>query len=302
MNKLKIFFPVDTSWGLVMHRITYDIQRFAPHDKFEFVDTYEKCDIAFWHLIGPNKVQKEKPYVILFHCFGRDRGEIAMREIWLENFKQAEMVYGYYPLHKFIGEDDMKEINYVRQPWGVDNTIFYRMPEVKKQFTCVATGYVAQTEALLELYRACKAVGGKLLHIGGSLDREVGLLNPMYYERICNVSDDDMRRAYNSAYWVSGLRRVEGYEIPALEGFVCGAQPICFNIEDFYPYWFGDFANFIPQGSVDDTTEALAKLFSVQPLINSKKIEEIKNKFDTEKLSRGFWDVLIQSLTNKKII
>ena len=63
--KKKIFFPLDPNWGLVMQRITLDIQRFAPPE-FEFVDSHEKADIVFWHVIGPRKIPNDKPYVMLF--------------------------------------------------------------------------------------------------------------------------------------------------------------------------------------------------------------------------------------------
>ena len=286
--KKKIFFPLDPNWGLVMQRITLDIQRFAPPE-FEFVDSHEKADIVFWHVIGPRKIPNDKPYVMLFHCFGRDRGETALNTLWNPSFKNALMVYGYYPLHKFLKEEDMKEINYVRRPWGVDPELFYKEPSIPKKFTCLATGYVSKTESILELYRACEKVGGKLLHIGGPIEDEVGILNPMYYQRVHNITDHQMREAYNSCKWTSALRRIEGYELPALEGFLCGSQPICFDIPDFYKHWFGDFATFVPHSSEETVTNELAKLFQTDPLISDKKVKEVTDKFNVEKLSMEFW-------------
>ncbi|MCK4554861.1 hypothetical protein KAU19_07975 [Candidatus Parcubacteria bacterium] len=284
-KKIKIYFPLDSAWGIVLQRITYDIQRNAP-ENFEFVHSYEECDILFTHIIGQREIKKDKPYVVFFHCFGLDRGSQVMDK-FTEMFKNALMVYTYYPINEFL--PSMEGINLMRRPWGVDSSIFYRMPEVPKTYTCLATGYVARTEAILELYRACEAVNGKLLHIGGSIEKEVGMLNPIYYERHLGITDNDMRKAYNACQWVSGLRRHEGFEIPALEGFLCGAQPICFDIPIFYNHWFSDFATFIPHSSQEIVTEELIKLFKTKPLISSQKMETVKEKFDVNKLSSEFW-------------
>jgi len=285
MKNLKIFFPLDPNWGVVMHRITYDFQRNAPKG-IEFVSTYEEADMVFWHILAPRELPKDKPCMIFFHCFGLDRGEQVMDE-FVKMFRQAKMVYSYYPLEKYL--PTMEGINYMRRPWGVDSSIFYRMPEVKKQYTCLATGYVASTEAIMELYRACEAVNGKLLHIGGPLDAEVGFLNPMFYERAIGISDDDMRRVYNMCHWTSALRRHEGFELPAMEGLLCGSQPICFDVPDFYNHWFSDFATFVPHTNPDKVTDELIKLFKTTPLVSQGKIDSVKERFDVNKLAKEFW-------------
>lgn len=286
MNKtIKIFAPLSTDWGVVMQRITYDFQRNAP-DWVKFVNTYEEADMVFWHILAPRDLPKDKPCLIFFHCFGLDEGEQIMSG-FVDMFRQAKMVYSYYPLEKFL--PTMEGINYMRRPWGVDANLFYKMPEVKKTYTCLATGYVASTEAIMELYRACEAVNGKLLHVGGPLDAEVGVLNPIFYERVIGLTDDDMRRAYNSCHWTSALRRHEGFELPAIEGLLCGSQPICFDIPDFYNHWFSDFATFIPHASVGKVTEELIKLFKTTPLISQDKIDKVKEEFNVNKLAGEFW-------------
>ena len=92
---------------------------------------------------------------------------------------------------------------------------------------------------------------------------------------------------YRSCDFGSGLHRIEGFEFPVLEGLLCGARPICFDLP-CYRAWFDGLAEFIPEDL--NVVENLVKLFIKGPRpVTEKEKAIVKKRFNWQKICKGFW-------------
>ena len=86
---------------------------------------------------------------------------------------------------------------------------------------------------------------GYISHVGANMRYGPGYV---HYE---NVPDETMAWLYSSSKLSVGLRRIEGFELPIIEGAACGAVPVAFDLE-CYRHWFNDIAIFIDhEGDVE---------------------------------------------------
>jgi len=299
---MKVWFDTVSKLGIAMHRIEGAIKKYKPDDVY-FVNNFDDADIAFHHIIGKTdesdtSLINAKPYVIVFHCF--EKGWVNQDGISEDNlndefykqlFKNALAVITFLPLHKWF------EGNFIFTPWGVDSDRFYLTNEDDdREYLSMMTGYVSKTEAIEEMWLATKEVGGKALHVGKYMDFGDG------YVWTEGVSDRTMRDFYNSTVYVSGLRRSMGFEMPVLEGALCGARPICFDTPCYY--WFKDFALYVPEtGTLDEgvdseLVENLKKILEQKhPRLGHETIQEIQEKFDWRILCNRIWQLIPSSRT-----
>jgi len=112
------------------------------------------------------------------------------------------------------------------------------------------------------------------------------------YNNACKISVGELRELYNKSKYVSALRRIEGFEKPAMEGLLCGARPICFDTP-LYRYWYGDLAEYVPECAEKETSKAIEQVFSGEhrAVTNEEMLTAI-NKFGWRNVSINFWDRL----------
>lgn len=290
---MKVFFYRRPDLGMAFLRIEHYFKLFAPK-LFRWVGDINNADLAIVNIVGMEDIyytlNLQIPYVIVFHCPLPDTNAIQ------EAFSRAVAIYSFLDLSNFKG-------NIMRGGWGVDPTLFYVEPFMEKQFTILATGMVAHTEALGEIYQACVRIGGRMLHAGPDVSHQIRHLNPQYYYQQYFYDPNLLRLAYNSAKFVSGLRRDTGFELPVLEGLLCGCRPICFDFE-VYRYYFNDFAIFIKQTGAtftytdfEDITQQLVDVFQNKYTpVTKEEIEEAKKRFAWEVIVQKFWNFILQSL------
>lgn len=152
-------------------------------------------------------------------------------EEWQNIWSQSLGVVSYYNL----------PTSYLRLPLGYDPNIFYLespyygyTATTNRPYDILVTGYLDGGEVIKPLMDYFRTV----VHIGPNFDLGEG------YYNYNNISDDKMRELYNRCKYVSGLRYVEGFELPILEGAACGCIPITFDLE-CYKHWFYDMAIFV---------------------------------------------------------
>lgn len=224
-------------------RVIAALQRYAPPD-VEFTD-HSEADLIFYQVNGRLEHLKRriegdsKPYVIVQHAFKSTLNPEAAD--WLPVWKGAVLVWSHY---------DLPTDKLFRSPLGVDDC-FYYAPFLKKYYQVLVHGTY-----LTEGVRECVIAAGNkpVAHLGDKFSRP-------NVEHFKDVSDDEVGVLYNSSIYVSGLRRVEGFELPAAEGLVCGARPILFDREH-YRYHYGDLAEYIPEGPREQVLADLTFLFS----------------------------------------
>ena len=276
--RLKVFYR-NFATNLWNNDNRSNLIRYAPSDVI-FVNDINDADLQIvdiTRLSDRNNI-KHKNYIALFHCFGEWSEE--KHEDYLDIFKNAVMVYSHLDLSEF-GD----KINYTRGPWGVDEDIFYRSSGYGKQFMIVTTGTIAETEGISECVAACDALGGRLMHIG----RNLGYKNKSY-ENAVNLTQTQMQTMYNSSFFVNGMRRVEGFEKPVIEGALCGARPICFDTP-LFRHWYKDIPVYVEEAEFNVTASNIVdRLREKYRPITDDEISYLKKKFSWVRVAKNFWE------------
>jgi glycosyltransferase involved in cell wall biosynthesis len=140
---------------------------------------------------------------------------------------------------------------------------------------------------LEEVVTAARAVGLTVLNFESAKDFGDGV----EYTGVIKNDDAKLARYYSQCKYVSGLRRVEGFELPVIEGLMCGSRPICFDLPA-YRQWFEGLVEFIPEaGGRAQIIPALIGIFKKEPRrVSSAEKQLVKEKFNWGTIARGFWD------------
>jgi D-inositol-3-phosphate glycosyltransferase len=279
-----------------MDRVTQALKLYAPKGT-KIADKRENAEMELLHVIGYadtkayiEKLKAEgKKYGIIQYCL-RTSGAPATEQ-WMDLWRDAEIVWSYYDLpeimaeeHQFIGGSALSKF-YI-SPLGVDNEVFRPWPTAKK-FAICTHGYVPEAEGVLEAMEAARQTGHRVFHLGPP-DAAFGA----HVHQLLGINDKVLAQQYSLCHYVAGLRRGEGFELPAAEGLLCGARPVMFD-RPHYRKWFNGLAEFIPEGSPETVTKALVELFGREaPVITDAEVEVAKGRFDWEKIIGGFWETL----------
>lgn len=184
---------------------------------------------------------------------------------WMSIWNNAKLVWSYYKLPL----DD-----YYHAPLAADPEIFHLVHGVDRNILVLTNGSTIDNESLSEVHEAANSVGGIAEHVSG-------------------VSDFELCIKYNSANFVSALRRKDGFEMPAIEGLLCGARPIMYDTPN-YRQWFDSLAEFIPETDPLSVIEELKLLFK-KPFRSVSLTEslEVLKKFDWGNITREFWSRIV---------
>jgi glycosyltransferase involved in cell wall biosynthesis len=298
---LKVYCETPPALSKAMGRVVAALKRESSHRRVEFVNAEEDADLVVLHVIGyPETVEavnriktRAQQYVIIQYCM-RSTQQPDTR-FWKDIWTGAKLVWSYYDLKELIAQDlhrsfdrecisdsgrhemnddqcdscmmMQNEIDRQREtlsenfhfhfycsPLGAD-PIFHRTQWMSvKMYTMLTSGFVAESESVREVCDAVARVNGRVFHLG---PRDAA---PTAFSCGTGLSDFDLADIYSRCCWVAGLRRAEGFEMPAAEGLVCGARPIVFDAPH-YRRWYDGFAEFIPEGTPDEVTESLVRIF-----------------------------------------
>jgi len=181
-----------------------------------------------------------------------------------------------------------KGSNIIETPWGYEPNIFFKHPCLKT-YKILCTGYVADSEGIDACWDACGKLSSKLCHVGGKLPE---VKEGRWYDRFEGISDQEMRRLYNSSEYVSGMRREGGFELPVIEGYACGCQPIVFDQPTMRKY-YSDFALFVPNVPRYELTKHLVKL--LLPRKSIKPDPEILKRFRWKTVMAKVWTQILEA-------
>jgi len=285
---MKIYFESKDHHSRAMMRVEKAIKSSAP-EGISFTSNLQEADIQFLHMIGTGELLdlvKEK-FVLFPYCFeAMDKSTLQRAQTF---FNRAIMVFSYLDVPKIVDTDNF---NFLKSPLGVDTNIFKNHNLLKD--TCITTtGYVSGSEAIAECVQASARLNKKSIHIGGDLTPELGYnlsaKYPNLYTRRELITDEELVSCYNRSNFVSGLRRFEGFEFPVLEGILCGARPICFDIE-CYRQWFGDLAIYVPQCDYTELINRLSDIMSTPLPITEAEYSYVINTFSWNVILNNFWD------------
>jgi glycosyltransferase involved in cell wall biosynthesis len=107
------------------------------------------------------------------------------------------------------------------------------------------------------------------------------------------LRDIELAEFWSQCSFVAGLRRIEGFELPALEGLMCGARPIMFDAPH-YRRWFGEHAEYVPEVGAEELVDHLTHVME-RPVrvVSAAERVEVLRKFNWKDLCERFWEALV---------
>jgi len=197
---------------------------------------------------------------------------------WVDLWNNALAVWSYYDLIELCKEDGADcKFNFYHGPLG---TRFNRGKEAS-DFLIATSGLSYLTESVRECMAVANELNKKVFHVGPNL----GYKNTIYSD---GIDDELLAYHYSHCEYVSGLRRIEGFEFPVIEGLMCGARPIVFD-KPHYRKWFNNYAIFIQENDRENVKKALQEVLRRDAIpVSEKEKLEIKNKFS--------WDTIFKEL------
>jgi glycosyltransferase involved in cell wall biosynthesis len=287
---MKVYLEPPAQMSQAMFRVSRALTRYAPIH-VDVVRRPEIADFHVMHVIGPDAVPYAAalgtPYAVIQYCLKTAGG---YHDGWYDMCRKAAVVWSYYRL-------DLDD--YYHAPLGVNGDIF-RAVQIERN-SVMTSGYVTgpTSEAIEEVAIAAAVCDIPVTHLGpvpvveGSL---TPMLTPGAWRSIEGVTDSVLAVEYSSCMWVSGLRHIEGFELPVIEGLACGARPLVFDQPDMR-YWYGDHAVFIRECSGDELVNELVKVFAnpARP-VSIEEREHVLAKFDWKTIAEGFWNRVMETV------
>lgn len=275
-----------------INRIAQALKKYAPAE-IEFVPTESEADLAVLYAHG------RKKHIWWTICRLKKNGQraavvqMSLRSTpnphtsdWLNIWNESAVVWSYYNLRQLCQEEGTPvNFDFYHAPLGVDTTVFTETPLERKYVIGIhSKGW--SRESLEEVVTAARAAHGTVLNFESEKDYGDGV----EYTGLIKNDDAKLARYYSQCKYVSGLRRVEGFELPVIEGLMCGARPICFDLPS-YRQWFEGLAEFIPEtGGRAQIIPALINIFKNEPKpVSEIEKSNVQDKFNWGTIARGFW-------------
>lgn len=296
---MRVYFPPDPRLSRAMERIRQAFIKHAPTDTV-FLQNPTADSVHCIHWMGQNPAQhtardeilfsqptlpRSSRYLIFLHCpnWPYPQHEATFKRL----LQRAQLVVTHTPEFLTWG-GPTPDVNLHVTPWGYDPELFYYEAQPKK-YTILTTGYSVEQEAIDSVVTACHKMSCSVVHVG--YVSRYHSPSPTFTQ-FTNVSDAQLRSLYNQARFVSGLRREGGFELPILEGYACGAQPVTFNHMASRRY-FKDFAILVPNVPRDELTPKLMEVLKPKTAITPQK--EVLQRFQWGTIMRDVWNHLTEA-------
>jgi hypothetical protein len=276
---LRVYLKPPSTVSQSIFRVARALAAYAP-PTVNVVSDLDKADLQIVHAIGWGSFEKlpRIPRAIVQYCVRST--EDSNPTNWLIEWQNAKVVWSYYDLKKYVSG---RTFNFYYAPLGVSRVAFFPRVGAEKVYGVATSGYVPESESVREVFDACQEVGLRQFHLGPPI-----IPCPPAVSRL-GISDNELAQYYSESRYVSGLRRCEGFELPALEGLVCGARPILYKQES-HLHWYGSLAEYVDEGHPDDVRDQLISLLKGQyrSVTDQERIQAYM-KFDWATICRNFW-------------
>lgn len=305
---MKVYFKAPAGMSRAMTRVEDALRRNLPQGVVEVQDRTQ-ADHEVLHVIGVNGVEEHmrtmsaRSYSAIQYCVKTTTWE--PHQWWGHVWQLATCVWSYYDLDALLKEDyqDVKDelgylptlSNFYHAPMGVDAN-FRRWMDVER-YIVGCTGYLAQQECLDEVAVAAGA-DRKVFHLGPDpiTDSKISWgINGPHVKHMLGINDDVLAQMYSRCRYVTGLRRIEGFEMPLAEGLLCGAMPITFD-QPHYRKWFDGLAHFIPEDG--NVAQSLVDIFNGPPPEPNALLHmanSARQRFNWVNIATSFWNRALSS-------
>lgn len=278
-----------------MLRVARALETYAPPE-ISITARAEAADLVVLHTIGTDTwpiakalLEAGKSYAVMQYCLRSTQAPDTGR--WLSFWANAAAVWTYYDLPEAMAEDGIEAdgLPFYHAPLGAEPEIFYPTITALQRYGILTSGYVAESECIAEATEAAARAGRQVFHLGPPMDCH----GPHVTQRL-GISDGALQAAYARSDYVAGLRRCEGFEMPAAEGLLCGARPLMLD-RPHYRAWFEPWATFVPEADYETTTAAIAAVLEEGPRpLTDEEIEAATERFNWQPLVAGFWRRILE--------
>jgi glycosyltransferase involved in cell wall biosynthesis len=216
MRRVRLFEFLRPEWGEAFKRISQALRAYAP-DWVQWVNDASAADVALVHVVGPGEVEVLErmtiPHVIFQQCYYTASADVVdYPQYWARSLLTAS----FHDLPKYTD----RAFPYYGMPWGADQYVFHPLRRARTE-KVLATGHVAETEAIDKLFEAARRTGTVMHHTGQDFGWDGN-----HYRHHQWLSDKELAWLLNSVEYVSAMRFTEGFELMAIEGLFCGARPL----------------------------------------------------------------------------
>lgn len=292
---MKVYVAPPAHLGIAMQRVAAALKKYAP-PHILIVKDPDIADLLVHHVIGTDAIdyKPDRDCAVIQYCCGYINGKNETSTVWEPLWKRAKLVWSYYDLNSVMPDS----ANFYHAPLGVDDVFMKigakQLMSRSRTIGVVSSGYVAGpgAEAIQEVARAADALGMQAVNIGPpNLAGVVGLM-PKSFVNLYAITDDELANVYCSSKWVSGLRHIEGFELPVIEGLACGARPIVFNRPDMRQ-WYSGHAEFVEECTGLDLVNEIVRVMSQPPRpVGHMEYLDIINTFSWQRIVEDFWGSL----------
>jgi len=291
---MRLYFPYDSKISRAMERIRRAFIAYSPPGTL-FVDNMETDVVHCLNWVGQNPREHTARCEIVQGVPTLPLGSkyIVFVHVGNPHYRDLDSYYQRILAGALLVVTYDREIlgyegsNVLETPWGFEPTTFYREPRARG-YKILATGYVAESEAIDACFDACLRLQAKLCHVGGLLR---AIPRHPCYDRYEGISDSELRDLYNSSEYVSGMRREGGFELPVLEGYACGCRPIVFE-QPTMRKWYNDFAIFVPNLPRGELVKILVDVLRQPTNLNPRP--DALEKFHWKQIIARVWISLLE--------
>lgn len=216
---MKLLLRLGTLETITLWRVRKQMNATAP-DWVSFTKNEHEADAHVIFGIGASGIVplvEQMPTILLQLCYKTTE---MPANWWGKIWDKCMLVGSYYDL-------DLDAPNFVRFPMGYDPKVFYRDAGIPRRYDAIVFGEMDGPEEIKSVCRAFDVVA----HIGSDMG-----LGPGYIS-YNNIPDERLRSIYAQSRYCIGMRHVEGFEMPVIEGAACGCTPIVLDLP-CYRDWF----------------------------------------------------------------
>jgi hypothetical protein len=290
---MRVFVP--PHWSRAIARVAAALRAYAPAS-VTLVDTPSDADLIVLHVVGRrDQVKTEvdwalksgQRYAMIQYVLRSTQKSHCV--YWIDLWQRAQVVWSYYDLPTLAAEDGVRvAFPFYRAPLGAYSSVFFDRQRPRK-FVALTHGTSWLCEGVREVVLAARAHGRTVFHLGPHVRGAADMVS----ER--DITDDRLADRYSACDYVAALRRIEGFELPAAEGLLCGARPILYD-QPHYRHWFGDWAEYVLEGKRRDVECALVDLFA-RPVrtVTTEERAAAAEWFSWPRIAKGFWAQCLNS-------
>ena len=293
---MKAFVAAPIVQSRSIGRVAEALAKYAP-SSVGIVTNERDADLVVLHVIGRRDRMLSKAqtvtragqrYAVVQYVLKSTQKPRALD--WHNLWAFAACVWSYLDLPAALAED-WDEVSggfgipFYHAPLGVEADVFTFAGEHEMGLMpfVMTTGQSWLTESVREVAIAAQRVGAYVVHLGPNIGHGLTC--------VTDIPDRALMAFYRRCDFVSGLRRIEGFELPAAEGLLCGARPIMFNLPCYRSWYDGGLAEFIEETDRDGVIDQLEVLFrrGARPVTAEERAIAVK-RFHWPTIIRGFWD------------